>query len=270
MKLFYRKFGDATSKLIIIHGLYGASDNWIPIGKELAKYHEVYILDVRNHGKSPHNIEHNYNSMSADIIEFMNEHCIEKTHIIGHSMGGKIAMYTAAKHPNKIESLISIDIAPKNYSQNKNLAQHKIILKTMLNVNLKDLTQRADLKKQLAFNINSDYNFHFFAKNIKLNKNKKFEWKLNVPVLYNEIKSVADGFSVEDKINQNIKIPALFIKAELSNYITEPDYKLIREMFPLAKIQTIHNTNHWVHMQQAHVLTESLIAFYKNNKTKLH
>ena len=120
MKLFYRTYGEGYP-FIILHGLYGCSDNWVSIGKELSNTFQVFIPDIRNHGHSPHSHEHNYEVMKNDLLEFMNFHSIEKAILLGHSMGGKIAINFSLSYPERIKKLIILDIAPKTYSLNDNI-----------------------------------------------------------------------------------------------------------------------------------------------------
>src|SRR6056297_2160607 len=115
MKLFHRKYGETGTPLIILHGLYGASDNWISIARELAENFEVYIPDQRNHGDSPHDDRHDYECMRDDLKQFMDEQQIDKAILLGHSMGGKTAMYFATAYPDRVESLVVLDIAPVSY-----------------------------------------------------------------------------------------------------------------------------------------------------------
>src|SRR6056297_828170 len=114
MELNYRKFGEGPA-LIILHGLYGASDNWVSIARELAANFEVFIPDQRNHGDSPHTEEHNYEFLREDLYSFMEKHSIKKATLLGHSMGGKAAMFFATQYPEKIENLIVVDISPRSY-----------------------------------------------------------------------------------------------------------------------------------------------------------
>ncbi len=132
MKLYYKKLGEGKP-LIVIHGLFGSSDNWLSISKKLAEEYSVYLPDIRNHGQSPHSSEHNYDLMVEDLVEFIKEHDIEKPILIGHSMGGKIAMNFAIDYPNMIEKIIIVDIAPKMYQH-----EHKQYIEALLSI---DLTQ---------------------------------------------------------------------------------------------------------------------------------
>ena len=124
MKLFFRKYGESGPPLIIVHGLYGSGDNWVTIARELAEKFEVYVVDQRNHGQSPHSETHDYPAMREDLREFMDDQGIERAVFIGHSMGGKTIMSFAVEWPERVASLISVDIAPKTYS-NLALASRK-------------------------------------------------------------------------------------------------------------------------------------------------
>ena len=261
MKLFYRRLGQSQKKLIILHGLYGASDNWYGIAKPLSKHFEVYLVDLRNHGQSPQTETHTYSEMSEDILDLMHDNSIEKASLIGHSMGGKVAMYFALDNPEKIESMVIVDIAPKNYSQNRRIAKHKEIIDGMLKIDLNLLKKREDLKLQLPDYLNNDFTYHFIAKNLKQGKDKHFSWKLNLPVLSKEIKNIADGFSENEIGNKKINSPVLFIKGEYSNYIRKQDINRIVELFPKAKIQEIKGAEHWIHAQKPQELTNIIIDF---------
>jgi len=137
MKLFFRKFGEGAP-IIIVHGLYGASDNWVTVGRRLAENFEVFLIDQRNHGRSPHSSEHNYKLMLEDLYEFIETQNIEKAILIGHSMGGKTVMHFANQYPEKVSSLIVLDIAPKSYieiaKENKSEINHLGILKAMKSI----------------------------------------------------------------------------------------------------------------------------------------
>src|SRR6056297_446936 len=138
MQLFYRQLGEGHP-LIIIHGLYGSSDNWMSIGKVLAEQYQVFIIDQRNHGESGHSDEHNYPAMREDLKEFMDKHNLQKATILGHSMGGKTAIYFAAEYPERVERLIVVDISPCSYKQNDSFQTkaHTQIINGLQSIDLK-------------------------------------------------------------------------------------------------------------------------------------
>ncbi|NOZ48120.1 MAG: alpha/beta fold hydrolase [Chlorobi bacterium] len=265
MKLFYRKFGEGPT-LIIIHGLYGASDNWVSIGKMLASNFEVFIIDQRNHGRSPHSENHNYKLMKNDLLEFMDEHFIEQAIIMGHSMGGKTAMYFALEHPERILSLIIIDIAPKTYNiseKKQNTIDHSIIINSMMEVDFSNISSREEVDNKLCENIPSKKVRQFLLKNLHRNKDNSFEWSINIKALQEHMNVILEGID-ERKIADGKEItgfPILFIKGALSNYIEEKDYTAIRAIFPYADIKIIENAGHWLHAEQPEKLVRIIKEF---------
>ena len=144
MELFYRKEGNGPP-LVIVHGLYGSSDNWINIGKRLAEKHTVYMLDQRNHGRSPFADSHTYNDLRDDLTEFFEQHKIEKATLLGHSMGGKVAIWFAADFPEKVEKLVIADITPKNYlllNDDSQFYLHQNILLAMQEIDFSKIYNR--------------------------------------------------------------------------------------------------------------------------------
>ena len=116
MKLFSKIYGDKGQNLIIIHGLFGMSDNWNTLGKQFSKHFKVHLIDLRNHGKSPHSADFNYDVMCDDVLQYMQHHNIQKSILLGHSLGGKVAMKFAFTYPQNIEKLIVVDISPREYN----------------------------------------------------------------------------------------------------------------------------------------------------------
>lgn len=266
MKLFYRKYGDGPP-LIIIHGLYGASDNWVTVGKELASEFEVYILDQRNHGRSNHSVEHNYDLMKDDLLEFMDDQSIEKAVILGHSMGGKTAMYFALKFPDKISSLIIVDIAPKSYSNVESnhikTINHNQIVNAMLSVDFRKIKTREDADRDLEKIIKSVRVRQFLLKNLHRNKDNTFNWSLNLKAINENLNAILEGIDEKEMLDgkEVIGFPILFIRGSLSNYILDDDIPTIRSIFPYADIQTIENTGHWVHAEKPKELAQKIKKF---------
>ena len=144
MKLFFRQAGTTGTPIIILHGIFGSSDNWLGIGKVLGEHHRVFMVDQRNHGQSPHSDIFNYEVMAADLKEFIDEYQLENPIIIGHSMGGKTVMQFALNYPDAFAKLIVVDIAPKFYP-----VHHTMILQGLNAVNLETLSSRTEANEQL-------------------------------------------------------------------------------------------------------------------------
>ncbi|MBN2598284.1 MAG: alpha/beta fold hydrolase [Marinifilaceae bacterium] len=266
MKLNYKKLGKGHP-LLILHGLYGASDNWLTIAKELSNNFEVYIIDQRNHGDSPHSNSHTYQDLKEDLLEFMDDHKIEKATLLGHSMGGKTVMFFAADYPERVSSLLVVDIAPKNYSKISDYApqtiDHSCIVKAMLNLDLSLYKNRTEIDAKLTESITSKRVRQFLLKNLKRDENKQFIWKLNIKTINDYLPQIMDGID-GDRFAEGKGItafPVLFIRGEKSNYISDNDHNLIRTIFPKAEITTIPNAGHWVHAEQPKLLVKTVEYF---------
>ncbi len=167
MKLFYRKYGEGKP-LIITHGLFGMSDNWIPVAKKLAEHFKVYLPDMRNHGRSPHSEIHTYKAMSNDLFEFIEDKNIEKAIFVGHSMGGKTVLQFAEKFPERVKKMIIIDISPAEYIPSdeffKRALNHKLFLEKLKTLNHYGLKiHRFEKKKNEIFHSNIQLPFCEFG-----------------------------------------------------------------------------------------------------------
>ncbi|MEC7646394.1 MAG: alpha/beta fold hydrolase [Bacteroidota bacterium] len=168
MKLFSRKYGEKGHDLIIMHGLFGMSDNWNTIGKKLAKYCKVHLLDLRNHGRSPHSKEFDYEVMCQDLLKYIIDNNLNKPIIFGHSLGGKVAMKFAFTHSNMLEKLIVVDIAPRKY----NVDFHQNLLLKLYRLDLNDFVKRSDIEEALSLFIKDVGVRLFLLKNLYRNEYK--------------------------------------------------------------------------------------------------
>jgi esterase len=224
MDMFYRKLGydpsvdgygsaSASPPIIILHGLYGSSDNWLTIGKELSSDYLVYIVDLRNHGNSPHTDRHTYPLMKLDLLEFVDRYDIERAVIIGHSMGGKVAMAFSAEFPERIKSMVVIDIGPKSYHSLRDYSsqaiEHMNILSAMQDIDFSIAKTREDIDARLKAYIKSPRIRNFLMKNIRREKDNTFSWKINVEVLIQELPAILDGVVFKAQVVSGF--PVLFI-----------------------------------------------------------
>lgn len=253
MKLNYKKLGEGEP-LIILHGLFGMLDNWFTLGKRFAEDYTVYLIDLRNHGQSPHSNDWNYKVMSDDLLEFFDEHNIEKANIIGHSMGGKTAMYFAGEHPKRVKKLVVVDIAPRFYP-----IHHDTILDALLSIDLDNLKSRNEADELLSRYISDSGTKQFLLKNLtrKENDNTKFEWKFNLPAIAENIHEVG----VETTGGSSV--PILFIRGENSDYISSEDEAEIKKLYPNSEIVSI-NSGHWVHAEKPEEFYNAVMKFLKN------
>lgn len=255
MDLFYRIEGSG-SPLVIVHGLYGSSDNWLNIGKRLAESYTVYMIDQRNHGRSSFADSHTFDDMQNDLELFFNQHNIEKATLLGHSMGGKVAMWFAADFPEKVEKLVIADIAPKDYMQLKEDSQfylHQNILLAMQEIDFSQVKSRNDVDDFMAQKIDDSRIRQFLLKNVERNKKtKQYQWRVNAEVLYDHLDEIVSGVNkswFEDRIPITA-YPVIFIRGLLSKYIQDEDINLIREIYPDANVIDIPDAGHWLHAEK--------------------
>ncbi|MGV8136666.1 MAG: alpha/beta fold hydrolase [Mangrovibacterium sp.] len=269
MELFFREEGKEGKKIVIVHGLYGSSDNWLTVAKKLGVNHHVYLVDQRNHGHSPKSDVHTYESMKEDLAEFFEKHKLDKSIVIGHSMGGKSAMAFAADYPEHIEKLVVVDIAPKDYyllGENSQYYQHQYILQTLTEVqqNSNQFKSRDDIANFLQLKLDGKELVQFLLKSMYRDKEtKQFKCRLNIETLNNSLDEIISGVDeryFSDRI-PIMKYPVLFIKGEQSEYIREEDFGLIRKIYPEALLKIIPNAGHWLHAEQPVRFMEALQDF---------
>ncbi|GAP70935.1 pimeloyl-ACP methyl ester carboxylesterase [Bacteroidales bacterium 6E] len=264
MKLHFKKEGQG-SPIVIVHGLYGSSDNWLAISKRLSDHHQVYAIDLRNHGRSPHHPEHTYQGMVDDLARFFDDHHIERATLLGHSMGGKTAMLFAADYPERVEKLVIADIAPKDYLRLGDESQyhlHRTILMAMMEINFEFVKTRQDVADSLAEKIGSPDIIQFLLKNVAVDtKSKKLHWRLNVEALYNHLEEIVEGGNekyFEDRLPVTV-YPVVFIRGLKSPYIRDEDIPRILRIYPDAQIIDIPDAGHWLHAEQPELFMQAVL-----------
>ena len=236
--LFHKKLGSGNP-LIILHGLFGSLDNWQTLAKKWAIHNEVWLLDARNHGHSPHSSEFSYLHMMADLIHFVKENNLTEITLLGHSMGGKTAMLFAHHYPKYLKQLIVVDIAPKTYQPH-----HQTILEAFNSIDFDFVTSRKEADQMMQQTITDGRVRQFLLKNLKWETKERLVWKINLPVLSEKIHEINKG---QEQVH--VEVPTLFIKGGASNYILEEDTLLLNKQFPNNNIITVANAGHWVHAE---------------------
>lgn len=256
LSLFSRKYGSGKP-IVILHGLFGMSDNWVSFASRFQDAFEVHILDLRNHGQSPHSDEFNYDFMALDVVQYCKQNRLENSILVGHSMGGKLAMHIAMLYPGFIEKLIVIDMAPRYYAPH-----HTHIIEALENLNLQVLQSRNEALEKLM--IDDESTKQFLLKNLYRTHNEKsvFAWRFNLKSIKQNIAEIGRNFeySEEQKLNtKNFK--TLFIKGSKSSYINEDDLISIPELFYGAKVIEVKDAGHWVHADKPMELHEIMQHF---------
>ncbi|MDC0249509.1 alpha/beta fold hydrolase [Flavobacteriales bacterium] len=253
MKLYSKIYGDTGQSLIIIHGLFGMSDNWNTLGKQFSKYFTVHLIDLRNHGKSPHAEDFNYDVMCEDVFEYIQLYNIESPILLGHSLGGKVAMKFAFTYPDKIDRLIVADISPREY----NSKFYTDLLAILYKIPLEDFDKREEIDHILSFSFEDKGMRLFLLKNLYRNKNKKFAWRFNIEVLLEKVNNIQEAEFIKGICN----IPTQFIRGENSNYITSKDELIIKKHFSDFSISTINGAGHWLHAENPEYFYDEVLEF---------
>lgn len=254
MKLNYKKYGSEEKTLIILHGLFGSLDNWQTLGKRFGEHFTTYIVDQRNHGKSPHLDSHNYQEMANDLNELIDELNVEDIYLIGHSMGGKTAMQFSIEKPHRVNKMVIVDIAPKYYPPH-----HQDIIGALKSVDFKKENDRKSVQRKITEKINDPGVIQFLMKGLTWVTKEQLGWKFNLNVLSQQIENIGEKLTGHAYFTN----PTLFIKGELSNYITEEDIDIIEEAFPMSEHVTIENAGHWLHAEYPNQFFNEVITFLK-------
>jgi esterase len=251
MKLYSRIEGSGFP-LIILHGLLGSSDNWRAISKRLSPSYKIYSVDLRNHGRSPHSEMMTYPAMADDLRELLELEKVSECHLVGHSLGGKVAMQFATSHPNRVSKLVIVDIAPKGYPPSQ-----RPILAALEKLELKRFGTFGEIDAALAPAIPEISVRQFLMKNIARVPSGGFQWRIDLASIaknYDQLIKPIIAAGSYDK-------PALFVRGGRSDYIAETDLPSIRATFTRAEFVTIATAGHWVHAEAPDEFLQNLTAF---------
>ena len=250
MKLHYREMGEGQP-LVILHGLFGFSDNWQTHAKKLAEYYKVILVDLRNHGHSDWSDEFSYQLMADDLLELVNELNLSKILLLGHSMGGKVAITFAQNQSSLLEKLIVVDIGIKQYPMH-----HAEILKGLHAIDLKTVNSRSVAESILTQYVDSYGTRQFLLKNLYWIEKGKLAWRMNIKVLEREMTEILSALPTTV-----VFLPTQFIRGEQSNYILDDDIEVLEEVFPDIQLKTIENAGHWVHAEAPEEFMDSVLEF---------
>lgn len=254
MKLFFRELGQGPP-VVILHGLFGSSDNWMTQAKLLAPDYHVYLVDQRNHGQSPRAEEFDYSVLAEDLKGFLAERHLPEATLIGHSMGGKTAMNFAVKYPRQVKALIVVDIVPKTYP-----VHHDHILEGMEAIPVASLKSRGEADVVLAGYVEDPTVRQFLLKNLSRNPAGGFSWKVNLPVIDRHIGDISLGMVNPGSFSG----PSLFIFGRRSDYVKAGDDQTIRALFAAAETAWL-DTGHWVQAEKPQEFVDRVKEFLKHH-----
>lgn len=258
LTLNYKEYGSGSNIIIVLHGFLGSLDNWHTLATEWAgKDLHIYTLDQRNHGRSPHTEDHSIQLMANDLYDFMQQHHISDATILGHSMGGKVAMQFALDHPEQISKLIVADMAPRGYRG----GAHDDVFRAIRNVDLSKAQLRKEVEQAMAEYLGDFGTRQFVMKSLDRIDEGHYRWKFNIDVLEREYTDMIREVNSEHVFEK----PALFIKGGNSLYIQDKDLPLIEKLFPFYILKTIEHSGHWLHADNPKSFSEIVLDFVKNN-----
>ena len=249
--LNFKSQGDGQP-LLVIHGLFGSSRNWQSLSQQWAQDFRVISVDLRNHGDSFHAAEMNYAVMTEDVVNLMDHLDLDSPHVLGHSMGGKVAMTLCNAHPHRVNRLIVADIAPVSYAHS-----HHDLIQPILDLDLSGISRRKQADEALTPSIPDPGIRLFLLQNLVIVEGQA-KWKLNWPVL-NQSMSAITGFP--DISDWSIANPALFLRGGLSDYVSPESWHLIHQHFPNARLSTIEKAGHWLHAEKPEQFYQSVLSF---------
>ncbi len=253
VKLHYKKLGHKKA-IIILHGLFGSLDNWQTVANALQDEFTIYLVDLRNHGKSPHTNRMTYELMASDIIEFMDDHMLHSIGIVGHSMGGKVLLELIKHEDPRIDKYLIFDIAPKKY-----LHTHDDIILALNQLDLNLIQKRLEADTQLAHYIRDMGVRQFLLKNLDRLPDGGFRWKFNLKILTEQYFNICESIVFSKIYEVDVK----FVKGEYSNYITDEDQVEILKNLPKAKFEEVKAAGHWVHADKVNETIQLISKYFK-------
>ncbi len=239
--------------LIVLHGLFGSGTNWRSFARSMADSRQLHLLDLRNHGRSPHDDEMSYPGMVADMFAYMDQRSLRTATLLGHSMGGKVAMLAALQAPERVSALVVVDIAPVATGQD-----HAPYIQAMQSIDLEDLTRRESASEILSDAVPDAGLRQFLLQNLERDVSG-FRWRLNLPALAANM-SALTGFPLQQG-KELYCGPALFVRGGKSDYVPKSHYDMIRKHFPAAEIRTVGGAGHWPHSEKPQDFAQAVIPF---------
>lgn len=253
--LLHSRIEGTGKPLLIVHGYLGMSDNWKTLAGQYAQAgFEVHAVDMRNHGKSFHSDVFTYDAMVQDLIDYCDANNLDKVDLIGHSMGGKAAMFLAVQYPERLDKLVVADIGPKYYAPH-----HQDIMEALNAVDFSVKPDRAAVEETIAEYVPDFGTRQFLMKNVYRETPDQLAFRFNLPVFNKEIENIDQALTEGSHFDG----PTLFLRGDKSRYIKDEDFSLIKSHFPNAEIKDVKNSGHWLHAENPKDFFEETLAFLK-------
>jgi pimeloyl-ACP methyl ester carboxylesterase len=259
MEVLHSKIIGTGVPLLVLHGYFGMGDNWKSIANQLASDYQVHLIDQRNHGRSFHSEDFDYDLMVEDLKNYTLAHNLSSAHVLGHSMGGKTAMLYAVAHPDRVQKLMVADIAPRAYKPH-----HESILSALNAVDFEKIQMRSDVDTLLKKQLPEEGVRQFLLKNVYRKSKDELAFRFNLESLTRHHTEIGVALPPYTEFNG----PVLFLKGALSDYISREDLALINAHFPAAKLVTLSGAGHWLHAENPTDFLKSVRDFLGESSPK--
>lgn len=256
--LNYRQYSEDGPPMLVLHGLFGSLSNWNWHARKWAEHFSVYVLDLRNHGASPHVERMDYAAMAEDLGRFLDDHGLDDCLLLGHSMGGKAAMRFALDAPQRVRALVVADIAPVTYPA----GEHDEIFAGLLAINLDIMRSRQQADGVLEEYVEDEQVRQFLLSNLARDSDGQFHWRINLPVLDRSYDRLRDGIEA----TSTYEGPVLFLKGDKSDYINESHRDAVLERFPAAEVKVLKRAGHWLHAEKPESFNRLVEEFFRQHE----
>lgn len=234
--------------LVLLHGLFGSADNWGSIAKHFSQHYQVISVDLRNHGRSPHSDSQTYPDMADDLLAVLDTLGLSQVHLLGHSLGGKVAMQFATQYPDRVSKLIVVDMAMRAYPD-----RYTQLMDHMLAVDLSQMASRNEVDNALKDAIPNLRVRQFLLTNLVKNE-AQLQWRINLPALKANYATLIAAIAV------HFDSPSLFIRGERSDYVQASDIAELQQHFTQSEFVSLP-TDHWVHAEQTELFIQAVENF---------
>ncbi len=251
-KLLHSNILGSGEPLLIIHGFLGMGDNWKSLARRFSNTYEVHLIDQRNHGRSFHSDNFDYEILVEDLMSYSNHHQLKKVNLLGHSMGGKTVMLFAVSHPEKVNKILLADIGPKFYPRH-----HDLILEGLSAVDFSKQKSRTAVEEVLTTYIPEIGIRQFLLKNVYWKTKEQLDFRFNLSSLVDNIDEIGEALPSQTVFEGE----TLFLRGENSGYIIDEDSTLIKAHFPKATIVTVKNSGHWLHAENPNDFYDYVVSF---------
>ena len=254
-ELFLREYGDVGDgrpPVVLLHGLFGSSTNWHRIARRLSESRRVLAPDLRNHGRSPSIPPMTYPAMAEDLANLLDQQGVDQAALVGHSMGGKAAMWLALTRPERVQALVVADMAPVSYAHG-----FDGVLAALGALDLRAIADRRDADARLAQHLDTPSLRAYLLQNL-IKEGDGWRWRIDLPILRN---SMDDILGFPDTVGRQYPGPAFFIYGNDSDYVTGKQLPAIRTLFPLARLRGVPNAGHWVYADQPDAFFNAVSGF---------